>query len=157
MTDTLEKRVAMTILEKPVGEFILAGKTYSIPAPTTATMVAVSGLISELPQIDLDVPERELTAEGFRHGGAGLTLARIAATFILGARKPGIGRRIRDFIGRRPSMDRLTRLIAENMTYRQLRELLFPLIADAGMLDFFVITTSLRGGNLLKPTREVEN
>lgn len=60
---TIERRAAQTILEESVGQIIIDGHTYEAPAPTTGTLVMVSALISELPDIDLTLPDDELPGE----------------------------------------------------------------------------------------------
>lgn len=173
---SIESRVAITILEEPVGEITLEGKTYTIPAPTTATIIAVSALIADLPEFDLSVPDQELPAQVLKHGDAGETLAKIAATLMLGQKRINE----RHFVevkteskrhwswlpfkssGKQESQklsefDYLTRKIIDNCTPKQLREITFALIKEGGLDDFFILTTSLRAKNQIAPTKkEVE-
>lgn len=84
---TIERRAAQTILEESVGQIIIDGHTYEVPAPTTGTLVMVSALISELPDIDLTLPDDELPGEMLHKAKDCRAVADIAATLILGAKK----------------------------------------------------------------------
>lgn len=169
---TIEQKVAMTILEEPIGEITIDGKTYQIPAPTTGTLMAVSGLVSRLPQFDITVSDAELAAEVLSHADGAATLARIAATLMLGAKRIAEQRTVSIPLPEkkhwwRPwktkprfrtenELDYLTKRILENFTAEQLRELTFEVVQEAGLDDFFALTTSLSTKSLLTPTREVD-
>lgn len=161
----------MTILEEPIGEITIDGKTYQIPAPTTGTLMAVSGLVSRLPQFDITVSDAELAAEVLSHADGAATLARIAATLILGAKRIAEQRTVniplpekkrwwpwkpKPRFRTKNELDYLVKRILENLTTGQLRELTFAVVHEAGIEDFFVLTTSLSIRSLLTPTREVE-
>lgn len=168
---TIEQRVAMTILEEPIGEITIDGKTYQIPAPTTGTLMAVSGLVSRLPQFDITVSDAELAAEVLSHAEGAATLARIAATLMLGAKRIAEQRTVKIPLPNKKcwwwpwktkprfraenELDYLTKRILENFTAGQLRELTFEVVHEAGLDDFFALTTSLSTKSLLTPTREV--
>lgn len=175
MTQTIESKVAITILEEHIGEITLDGKAYTIPAPTTATIIAASALISTLPEFDLTVRDEELPAEVLKHGAHGKTLAQIAATLMLGAKRikerhivevqTGTERRwsLRHFkriekpiTTHKTELVALTEKILDNCTTAQLREITFALIKEGGLDDFFILTTSLHAKNQLTPTREVD-
>lgn len=175
MKQTIESRVAMTILEEHIGEIVLDGKTYNIPAPTTATIIAASALISTLPEFDLTVRDEELPAEVLKYGEHGKTLAQIAATLMLGAKRikerhtveiqTGTERRWswRHFkhidipvTSHKAEFALLTEKILDNCTTARLREITFALIEQGGLDDFFILTTSLRARNQLTPTRGVD-
>lgn len=175
MKEPIEHKVAMTILEEHIGEIALDGETYTIPAPTTATIIAASALISTLPDFDLTVPDDMLPAEVLKNGRHGITLAKIAATMMLGQKRikehrtvkvqTGTNRRWswrRFRVVEKPTtecvaeFDYLTQKILDNCTTAHLREITFALIKEGGLDDFFIITTSLHARNQLAPTREVE-
>jgi hypothetical protein len=153
---TIERRAAQTILEESVGQIIIDGHTYEVPAPTTGTLVMVSALISELPDIDLTLPDDELPGEMLHKAKDCRAVADIVATLILGAKKIKAGRRRKWKIGKKPAeptVDGLAEKILLNCTASQLRRLLTHLLAASGIDDFFIITTSLRTRNLLAATR----
>lgn len=161
----------MTILEEPIGEITIDGKAYQIPAPTTGTLMAVSGLVSRLPQFDITVSDVEFAAEVLSHADGAATLARIAATLMLGAKRiaercivkiPSSEKRrwwrlwkTKPQFKTENELDYITKRILENFTARQLRKLIFEIVQDAGLDDFFALTTSLSTKSLLTPTREV--
>lgn len=162
----------MTILEEPIGEITIDGKTYQIPAPTTGTLMAVSALVSRLPKFDISVPDAELAAEVLSHAEGAATLARIAATLLLGAKRIAARQIVNIPIPKKKhwwhpwlaktryrtenELDYLTKRILENFTAAKLRELIFAVVHEAGLDDFFVLTTSLTTKNLLIPTRGVD-
>ena len=49
---TIEQQVADTILQQPTDEITIGGRTYPIGQPTPATLIMVSGLVSQLPEMD---------------------------------------------------------------------------------------------------------
>lgn len=172
---TIESKVAMTILEEHIGEITLDGKTYKIPAPTTATIIATSALISQLPDLDLTIPDELLPAEVLRNGHHGRTLAKIAATLMLGQKRIKEGRTVEVQTGTKrrwswrhfrrveePATESvtefgfLTQKILDNCTTAQIREITFALVKEGGLDDFFIIITSLHASNQLAPTREVK-
>ena len=160
-TPTLEHRVAKTILQQPIGELTIDGTTYEIPAPTTATLIAVSGLISQLPALNINQPDEELTAEVLERAKDCVPLGQIAATLILGAKRikehKKQHRRWWHFLKKQQPLDfdRLAERILDNCTAKQLRDLIFNILEEAGLADFFVLTTSLHTKNILRRT-EVE-
>lgn len=158
MEKTIEQRAAQTILEESIGKLTLDGKTYDIPAPTTATLIMVSGLISELPELDLSLPEQELPGEMLHKAKDCGAVAKIAAAFILGAKKTRQAECQNWFTRLRrnkriPRLDELADKLMLNCTPTQLRNLLTSIFSVSGIDDFFIITTSLRTRNLLAATR----
>lgn len=155
---TTEQKVAATILEEPIGEVTIEGKTYSIPAPTTATLIMVSGLISELPEYDISQPDSQLYLEVLSKAKDGQALGQIAATLILGAKRIKARKSIWRLFARRKqtAQNRLAREILNNCTPGVLRELIEGIMNEAGISDFFLLTTSLHAKSTTRPTREVE-
>lgn len=156
---TTEQKVATTILEEPIGEVTIEGKTYSIPAPTTATLIMVSGLISELPEFDVTQSNEQLYLEILSKAKDGKALGQIAATLILGAKRIKAQNPIwRRIFSRQKAEYRVKNLAAKilnNSTPKALRELIQALIAESGITDFFLLTTSLHAKSITRPTREV--
>lgn len=155
---TLEQRVARTILQQPIGELTIDGATYEIPAPTTATLIAISGYISQLPEFDTNLPDEELTAQVLEKASTCTALGQIAATLVLGAKRikqqKACPRKWWQFWKKKQPLefDRLTERILDNCTASQLRELTYDILKEAGIADFFVLTTSLHTKNILKRT-----
>ncbi len=158
MEQTTEQKVAKTILQRPIGTLTIDGATYEIPAPTTATLIAISGLISYLPEFDTNQSDDELVAAMLEKAKDCRPLGQIAATLILGAKRIKEEKRKwwQFWKSRHPlEIDMLTDRILDNCTAGQLRELVFDIFKEAEFVDFFVLTTSLRTKNILTPTREV--
>lgn len=173
-TTSIEQHAAATILENPIGQITVAGKLYQIAPPTTATLIMVSGLISELPQINPDTPDAEILQVIIGSAKDCSALGQIAATIILGAK------RIKEYpmttidtynVERRWSWRRFRKvekvtkstiavferdyiadIILEEMTPAALHDFLMTTLAEAHLADFFVLTTSLRTKNLLEKT-----
>lgn len=159
MEQTIEQRVAKTILQRPIGSLTIDGATYEIPAPTTATLIGISGLISQLPEFDSSQSDEELTADMLEKAKHCRPLGQIAAILILGAKRiKEHKRKWWEFWKRHQPLevDTLTDRILDNCTASQLREVIFDILKEAELADFFVLTTSLRTKSILTPTREVE-
>lgn len=171
---TIEQQAAATILEKPIGEVTMAGKKYQIAPPTTATLIMVSGLISELPQIDPDTPDTQVLPAILEAAKDCGTLGQIAATIILGAKRikehPMTTidtydverkwswrhlRRVEKITKTTlPAFERdhLAGIILDEMTPAELHEFIMATLSEANLADFFVLTTSLRTKSLLTRT-----
>lgn len=175
--NTIEQSVADTILGNPIGTMTIDGKTYTIESPTTATLIMVSALISQLPEIAPNTPRDNIIPTLLAAATDCEVLGKIAATLILGAKRiklqpittvktPGIERR---WSWRRlrkidtPTttqtpifeVDYVANKILESMNPGELHEFISNTLAEAHLADFFVLTTSLRTKSILTPTREV--
>lgn len=167
-TPTIESRVASAILEKPVGEIELDGKTYPIAPPTIATLILVSEIVSTLPEV-APVPADQILHSVLRHAKDFRPLGDLAATLILGAK--GLTETVTRTVERKRlfglvktrreetvTIDRkaeLAKAILENVRPSVLRDIVIRRLTDLEIGDFFGITTSLAAANLLKSTREV--
>lgn len=174
MKKTLEQQAAATILEQPIGEITVAGMKYQIAPPTTATLIMVSALISELPEIDPETTDTAVLAETLRIAKDCDALGQIAATIILGAKriKEHPIKTIDTYATEKKwswrhfkrvekitkttlpvfERDYIAGVILEEMTPAALHEFLMATLAEAGIADFFVLTTSLQTKNLLART-----
>ena len=175
---TIEQSVADTILGNPIGTASINGKDYRIEPPTTATLIMVSALISQLPGIDPETPHEQIIPTLMTAAADCEPLGRIAATLILGAKRirqepiitidtPATERRwswrhfrkIEKQVKRQIpvfEIDYVAQEVLENMNPEQLNEFISKALSEAHRADFFVLTTSLRTKNLLTPTREVD-
>lgn len=174
---TIEQSVADTILGNPMGTATINGKDYRIEQPTTATLIMVSALISQLPEIDPDTPREKIIPTLMTAATDCEPLGRVAATLILGAKrirqKPIITidtptterrwswrhfRKIDKQVTKQTpvfEIDYVAQEVLENMNPEQLNEFISNALSEAHLADFFVLTTSLRTKSLLSPTREV--
>lgn len=174
---TIEQSVADTILGNPIGTVTIDGKDYRVAPPTTATLIMVSALISQLPEIDPATPREKIIPTLMEAATDCEVLGKIAATLILGAKRikqqpittiaiPGVERRwswkrLRKVD--KPTtkltpifeIDYIAEKVLENMHPGELHEFISTTLTEAHLADFFVLTTSLRTKSLLTPTREV--
>ncbi|MEI6752346.1 MAG: hypothetical protein WCK78_04185 [Paludibacter sp.] len=154
---TVESKVAETILQENK-KIEVGAHTFSIVAPTTATLIQVSKLISFLPSVKLD-------AENFIYESLSIAekcdvLGAIAATMILGARKqPNTQSEKKSRlkwlkIGRKKSeIDELAEFILYNLSPSELETLIVELLKGLEIQSFFQVTVSLLEVNLLRATR----
>lgn len=166
--NTIESRVADTILENKIGSVTIDGVTYDIAPPTVATLILISQIISRFPVVE-KVSGAAVVNTVLHHAKDYTALGELAAVMILGARglteKRDVIVRKRKWFGlrtviehRTETIDRKTELAAkiiETLSPGELNKLIISRINNLDIPSFFVITTSLSEANLLKPTREV--
>lgn len=170
---TIESKVADAILQKK-GEIELDGITWQYEQPTVATLIMVSQLASELPSVDMNKP---ILYEVLTKGKDTVNIGKIAATLILGAKRIRENRRVevvtktasKRFSWRKlrmvrkqvvkvttePEMDVLVRSLLD-LSPNDFNMLVYDRLNEMEVGAFFSITTSLKGINLLRSTREVE-
>ena len=135
-----EQMVSDTLLSGGVSVSI--GSTeYKVYPPTLATWVEVSALIAQV----TDVEEHEMTLyDLIALGGDAETYAHILATFIAGVKRDNEAER---------------RKTAEALLYTatipDLATALFNVLESANIGELFMLTTSLKGTAITKPTKEV--
>lgn len=163
MTKTIEQRVGEAVLQQPK-EFVIGNKTFIVAPPSVSTLILVSEAISLLPQVQLDkakiVEEVLFVAKDCR------ILGDIAAILILGAKglKETVTTKRKHFFGLftrsvNETVDRkaeLSKWLLEELDTSQLNKLIFELLKDFNLGDFFGTTTFLIEINLLRPTKVVE-
>ncbi len=163
MTQTIESRVAETILQRPTEPIEICGERYRIASPSLATLILVSEAVSFFPRIDPD-PDSILT-EVLRTAKDCRKIGEIAAILILGARGLTEKRTVTEtrFFGLWRRKKELTVNLKEELAEKLLLHCRPSVLASviAGRLkemeiaDFFGITTFLNEVNLLRPTGEV--
>lgn len=163
MTKTIEQRVGEAILQQPK-EYTIGDRTFTVAPPSVSTLILVSEAISLLPQMQLDktkiVEEVLFVAKDCR------MLGDIAAILMLGAKglKETITTRKKYLFGLfskavTKTIDRkgeLSKWLLEELNTAQLNKLIFELLKDFNLGDFFGTTTFLIEINLLRPTKVVE-
>lgn len=163
MAKTIEQRVGEAVLQQPK-EFVIGNKTFIVAPPSVSTLILVSEAISLLPQVQLDkakiVEEVLFVAKDCR------ILGDIAAILILGAKglKETVTTKRKHFFGLftrsvNETVDRkaeLSKWLLEELDTAQLNRLIFELLKDFNLGDFFGTTTFLIEINLLRPTKVVE-
>lgn len=155
----IEKQVSATILQKPKAEVSIGGRIYKISAPTPATLIRVSELIAELPQLKMD--SNNILSETLATAKDCKIIGEICAILILGAKKERDAdvskwswRKFR-FV-----KDREVRQLANDILYeceiKDMCELVTSRLLNMQIGDFFALTASLFEANLLRRTKEAE-
>lgn len=161
MKRTIESKVADAILERNVGKIEIDGSVYEIAAPSIATLILVSEIVSQFPIVREDADQ---VTSVLHHAKEFRGLGDLAAVLILGAKNLTETRTIRKkFLGltvhrKRITVDKqaeLAKLFLENIRPSVLLEVIVKRLIDLEVGDFFGITTSLTEVNILKPTKEV--
>lgn len=156
-----EQRVAETILQRPT-EIVTKIGTFKVAQPTPATLMLVSEQVAQMPHIDRENPDI-LGVVLATARGAALPMGKIAAILILGARRVLEGRKVRPhgrnwlrrlFSRRVYEVDALALRLITECTPSEISAILMRLLASQNVGDFFGVTASLSGANVLKPTRE---
>lgn len=168
---TTEQKVSDTILQKPI-EVTVGGKKYTAAPASTATLILVSEAISLLPHARLD-PDR-LVEDSLSIAKDCRPLGDIAAILLLGAKNLTGTVKTRQNVEKRrlwgllkyteeieveQVIDRKAELAGElldDLSPRELNNLVVMLLQKMELGDFFGLTTFLTEINLLRPTK-VEN
>lgn len=178
MSENIETQVARTILQQP--EEVAVGDTvYRVAPPSTATLILLSEAAARMPQSKLD-PER-IVDEVLSVARDCRPIGEFAAILILGAK--GLTERrkvvrtvekticapclfglftrprvVAETVEEQTVVDRkaeLARALLEELTPRELHNLVARLLSRMQVADFFGLTTFLAEMNLLRRTREV--
>lgn len=163
MKKTIEQKVGDAVLQRPK-EININGRHFTVAPPSVSTLILASEAISLLPQVQLDkakiVEEVLFVAKDCR------ILGDIAAILILGAKglKEIVTTKRKYFFGLfarsiTETVDRkaeLSKWLLEELDTAQLNKLIFELLKDFNLGDFFGTTTFLIEINLLRPTKVVE-
>lgn len=165
---TIEQQVAATILQKDF-EVTVGDKKYKAAPASTATLILASEAVSRLPRISLD-PEK-VVEESLSVARLCSPLGDIAAILLLGAKNLtetvkvlktvekrylwGIVKRKKE-IEVEQVIDRkkeLSKELLENLSPRELNNLVVSLLQKMELGDFFGLTTFLTEINLMRPTK----
>lgn len=164
MTKTIEQKVGEAVLQKPK-EVVISDRTFSVAPPRVSTLILVSEAISLLPQVQLDrskiIEEVLFVAKDCR------ILGDIAAILILGSKglSETVTRRKKRFFGLfgtktvTETIDRkaeLARWLLDELDNTALNKLIFELLKDFQLGDFFGTITFLIEINLLRPTKVID-
>ena len=130
-------------------------RTFTLPRPTIATLIAASEVIAELPEKQMN-PERPLT-ESMAVATSCKPIGRIAAILLLGARKGKSSSVLKEALWRLKTR-RYGRELLRSLTPDEMKDLIFGILNGAKVDNFFGLTTSLIEVNLLRrsKTEEVE-
>jgi len=162
MSKTIETKTAETILQTP-NVFEICGRRFDVAPPTTATLIQVSKLMSQLPT------NLEKT-DNYIYGSLMIAkdceiIGLTVATLILGVKKhSNISEQKNKAlnwlkIGKQKDQSQefqykeLSDLILENYSPSQLDKLVVDLLTRMELKDFFDLTISLLEVNLLRKTK----
>lgn len=172
--ETIEKKVADTILQRTSDSLEIDGNVYPIAPPSTATIILISELIAGMPEVRIDADN--ILFEVLNKAKNCKVLGKIVATLILGAKRVNEHKKVlvdspkRVFSWKRLRMEtvyyrkeqievdeleHLSTLVLEGCSPKTLRELVTKRLNNLEISDFFGLTTSLSEANLLKRTKEV--
>jgi hypothetical protein len=162
MKETIESKTAKTVLERKQ-ILTIGGIEYEVSQPSTATLIEVSEIVSQLPTIELN-PDKVLI-ETLMIAKECRLLGKIAATLILGAvrltnSQPSNLSRLKSLIQRQPKRrdvecEELGKVILSNMNPKELNSLIVKILSSMEISTFFSLTTTLLDVNLLRRTRAV--
>lgn len=171
----IEKKAADAVLENDI-EIKIGDSAMKMPQPTLATLVMVSKYTPDLPNLMGNSNTTVIDAI-LSNSDKLPTIAHIAAIFILGARRIKEGYKVpverKEMANKKvlwifnrkkevtsieyiPELDYIKNLIIEIMTPKELAMLLLECMSFVDVKDFFGVTVSLSGANLLKSTEAVE-
>ena len=133
-------KVSDTLLSGGVSLSLL-GEEVTAPAPTLATWVEVSGLVSQI----RDLPEDKVSLFNILEMGEDAAVyAKILASFLVGVRRDNAKERL---------------IKADDLMYKlsviELSAALLSILEQSNIQELFMLTTSLKQMRLTKPTREV--
>ena len=174
--ESIEKKVTDAILQRASLSIEIEGREYPIAPATPATLILVSELVAELPEVRSNVDN--ILFETLRTARDCKVVGKIVATLILGAKRIKERRTVTvesvtitrcfswkkfRFVEERKTeareideLEHLSTLILENCAPATLTSIVSQRLMDMGLSDFFGLTTSLSEANLLKSTKEVE-
>jgi len=160
MKKTIESKAAATILQRP-NEITVGNKTYQVAPPSPATLILVSELVSQMPQINLD--ESDIISESLRVAKDCRVIGDIIAVLILGAQNllqtKRVIKRVWLIFPKYETIivDRQKELATEvlyDLRPIELNAIVQKLMVMMELSFFFSLTTFLIGINLLKVTKD---
>lgn len=154
--ETIESKVVDAILQREKS-IVIRGKQFEVEAPTPATLMLVSELSATLPQLLGNGEDTEqIFHETLSKAKDCKALGKIAATLILGAKRIRQNKKVRTgLFGWKSELDWLSDVLLEEVTMKELTDIVTARLIDMRIADFFGLTTSLSATNILKPTKEV--
>jgi hypothetical protein len=150
-----ESNTAKAILEEPT-VYSIQGVAIKAAPPSTATLIKVSGLVSQIPQIRSGV--EEVVLETLRVAKDCNVIGEIAACLLVGHKgKAFIKRKLFGLIPykRRITSEKLANMILDEPP-SFMAQIIMERLNSLEVADFFGITTSLAEVNILKPTKKAK-
>ena len=152
----MEEKVAQTLLEEPT-TIIIGGEAYKVAPPSIITLVRASKYISKIPADTID--EEHIFGSIVHKAEDYENIAWAVAVILLGNRFTEIVRpRFWQFWKRKKHVTQ-GEVLANKLTkapVSEISEAFFRVIGQMDIRSFFVISTSLKGMMITKPTKEVD-
>ena len=153
----MEEKVAQTLLEEPT-TVTIGGEAYKVAPPSIFTLVRASKYISKIPAKTID--ENNIFGSIVDKAEDYENIAWAVAVILLGNRFTETVRpRFWQFWKRKKNITQ-GEVLANKLTkapVSEISEAFFKVIGQMDIRSFFVISTSLKGMMITKPTKEVEN
>lgn len=147
MAKKIEQKVADTILQKP-HKVSIGGRDYLVPPPTIGTLIEVSSMLSEIPQMEFK--SDDIIGCVLRYAKDSDKLTDICALLMLGLKKAN--KRTFGFFG--PTrLEYLSKIIKLTATVEETAIAITEIISGLGIKDFFDISIFLQSLNVTKPTK----
>lgn len=151
----IESKTASTVLQDQL-KVRVGTEVYRVAPPTLSTLIGVSELIAKLPKEE----NQDVLIWSLDNAKQARVIGDIVATIVLGANnldKEVV--RVKSFLGfrykKKVSLYKEIKEQAIGMEYEPLSNLLVGLFKEGLDVDaFFLLTTFLRGQNILKRTKE---
>ena len=159
MAKTIERKTAETILQSPF-EVKVGEKSYRVAPPCAATLMMVSALIPEMPEMDI---EGNKLYESLSFAKDCDVVYKIVATLIIGAkairdernRKPAVGRWFTK--PQKSSVDVLAEELKYECTNTEVYDIVSRILTEGmGVNDFFALSASLREISLIQTLRAAD-
>ena len=153
---TIEKKVSEAILQQDTSKIDIGGKSYKFGKPSVATIIMISELVSELPQVNIDIKQSELVQEVLRTAKGCKVIGRIVATIILGAKRiKSLTESKKHWWSRRTNeLEELSEAVLLEMTPQDITKIVSEQLINLEIGSFFGLTASLASQNALKSTKD---
>ena len=153
----MEEKVAQTLLEEPT-TIIIGGEAYKVAPPSIITLVRASKYISKIPTDTIS--EGNIFGSIIHNAEDYENIAWAISVIVLGNDFTEVETYPKwQFWKRKKSITKGENLVKKLMKapITEVTDAFFKVLAQIDIRAFFVITTSLKGMMITKPTKEVEN
>jgi hypothetical protein len=149
----IEQSVADTILGNTL-KVRISGKVVDVPRPTLSTIIEVSKMVAEYPFVDFNTTNEKLVPETIRIAKEFDGIENVLAMLIIGKKRSKVsfnvlGREIVLF----DRVKRLGRKLKDDLTAREVAEIIVQIFASMDCGFFLATITSLNTINHLKATK----
>lgn len=153
----MEEKVAQTLLEEPT-TIIIGGEAYKVAPPSIITLVRASKYISKIPADTIS--EGNIFGSIIHNAEEYENIAWAVAVILLGNRFTETVHPPFWQFWKRKKIITQGEVLANKLTkapVSEISEAFFKALGQMDIRSFFVISTSLKGMMITKPTKEVEN